>query len=75
MAELSGGARGTVALADGKQCFNRPGPRLVESLEILAEIFRPEAFDFGHKGRAWEKRPGPVCEKLGKRPWSLFRPS
>jgi iron complex transport system substrate-binding protein len=45
---------GRVALADGNQFFNRPGPRLVESLEILAEILHPEAFDFGHKGRGWE---------------------
>ena len=42
---------GRVVLADGNQYFNRPGPRLVESLEILAEILHPEAFDFGHEGR------------------------
>jgi len=29
-----------VFIADGNQFFNRPGPRLVESLEILAEIVR-----------------------------------
>lgn len=45
---------GRVALADGNQFFNRPGPRLVESLEILAEILHPERFDFGHRGAAWE---------------------
>lgn len=45
---------GRVALADGVQWFNRPGPRLVESLEILAEILHPERFDFGYRGRAWE---------------------
>ncbi len=43
-----------VFLADGNQYFNRPGPRLVESLEILAEILHPELFDFGHRGRGWE---------------------
>jgi iron complex transport system substrate-binding protein len=26
------------------QYFNRPGPRIVESLEILAEIFHSELF-------------------------------
>jgi len=41
-------------LADGHQYFNRPGPRLVESLEILAEILHPEAFRFGHRGAGWE---------------------
>ncbi len=30
---------GNVYVADGNQYFNRPGPRVVESLEILAEIF------------------------------------
>jgi iron complex transport system substrate-binding protein len=43
-----------VALGDGNQYFNRPGPRLVESLEILAEILHPERFDFGHQGPAWQ---------------------
>ncbi|HEY7607908.1 MAG TPA: cobalamin-binding protein [Alphaproteobacteria bacterium] len=43
-----------VFLADGHQFFNRPGPRLAESLEILAEILHPDLFDFGHRGRAWE---------------------
>jgi len=42
-----------VFLIDGCQFFNRPGPRLVESLEILAEIINPEIFDFGHKGQDW----------------------
>lgn len=41
-------------IADGSQYFNRPGPRLVDTLEILAEMFHPQQFDFGHRGRAWE---------------------
>jgi iron complex transport system substrate-binding protein len=45
---------GRVAIGDGNQFFNRPGPRLVESLEILAEIFHPEAFAFGHHGGGWQ---------------------
>ncbi|HVV98863.1 MAG TPA: cobalamin-binding protein, partial [Planctomycetaceae bacterium] len=43
-----------VYLTDGNQYFNRPGPRVVESTEILAEIVHPGHFDFGHAGRAWE---------------------
>jgi iron complex transport system substrate-binding protein len=31
----------TIWIADGSQYFSRPGPRLVESLEILAGIFHP----------------------------------
>ena len=44
-----------VYLTDGNQFFNRPGPRLVESLEILAEIFHPTCFNFGHKGIGWRQ--------------------
>lgn len=44
---------GEVYIADGHQFFNRPGPRLVESLEILAEIVHPHMFGFGHEGRGW----------------------
>jgi iron complex transport system substrate-binding protein len=50
---LTAARRGEVYLADGKHYFNRPGPRLVESLEIAAEIIHPERFQFGHEGRAW----------------------
>ncbi|HEX9844525.1 MAG TPA: ABC transporter substrate-binding protein [bacterium] len=46
---------GRVFLADGHQYFNRPGPRLAESLEILAEVLHPGAFRFGHEGRGWER--------------------
>ncbi len=42
-----------VAVADGNQFFNRPGPRLAESAEILAEILHPESFDFGYRGGGW----------------------
>jgi iron complex transport system substrate-binding protein len=48
---------GRVYIADGNQFFNRPGPRLVESLEILAEILHPTAFFFGHYGPGWEMFP------------------
>ena len=44
---------GRVAVADGNQYFNRPGPRLAETLEILAEILHPGHFDFGHRGAGW----------------------
>jgi iron complex transport system substrate-binding protein len=44
---------GSVYVADGNAYFNRPGPRLVESAEILAEILHPEVCDFGHRGRTF----------------------
>ena len=31
-------------IADGNAFFNRPGPRIVESLEILAGCVHPHAF-------------------------------
>ncbi len=44
-----------VYVTDGNQYFNRPGPRLVESAEILAELFHPAAFRFGHEGKGWQR--------------------
>ncbi|HEX2486650.1 MAG TPA: cobalamin-binding protein [Myxococcota bacterium] len=49
---------GRLYAADGNAFFNRPGPRLVESLEILAEVLHPDGFDFGHAGRAFERVTG-----------------
>jgi iron complex transport system substrate-binding protein len=48
---------GRVFLMDGNQFFNRPGPRLVESLEILAEVLHPDVFAFGHEGTGWQRYP------------------
>jgi iron complex transport system substrate-binding protein len=44
-----------VFVADGNQYFNRPGPRIVESLEILAELLHPELFQLGHEGSGWRR--------------------
>ena len=56
---LSAVRAGRVAITDGNQYFNRPGPRVVESAEILAEILHPGRFDFGHRGRGWKSwEPG-----------------
>ena len=46
---------GQVLLGEGNQYFNRPGPRIVESLEIMAEIFHPQLFSFGHEGPGWRR--------------------
>ena len=42
-----------IFIADGNQFFNRPGPRLLESLEIFAEIMHPNLFNFNHKYKDW----------------------
>ena len=38
---------------DGNQYFNRPGPRLVDSAEILAEIINPDYFERKYSENAW----------------------
>ncbi|WNJ18208.1 cobalamin-binding protein [Pontibacter sp. G13] len=42
-----------VFIVDGNQYFNRPGPRVVDSLEILTEIFHPESFPRKHGYADW----------------------
>ena len=45
--------RDCIFVADGNQYFNRPGPRIVESLEMLAEIFHPELLAPRYEGKGW----------------------
>jgi iron complex transport system substrate-binding protein len=53
--DLKAVTTGRVYIADGNQYFNRPGPRLAESLEILAELLHPGVIRFGHEGIGWER--------------------
>ena len=55
---LSAVRNGRVFMTDGNQYFNRPGPRVVESAEILADILHPGRCDFGHHGRGWTRWTG-----------------
>jgi iron complex transport system substrate-binding protein len=41
-----------VFIADGNAFFNRPGPRLVESAEIIFEVLHPRLSGYGHMGKA-----------------------
>ncbi len=41
---------------DGNHYFNRPGPRLADSIEILAEIIHPKYIKYGYEGDAWIRR-------------------
>lgn len=54
-AELSAVKNNKVFIADGNQYFNRSGPRIVDSIEILAEIINPKMFSFGYEGEGWIK--------------------
>jgi iron complex transport system substrate-binding protein len=44
-----------VYVADGNAFFNRPGPRLVESFEILAETLHDPVIQFGHHNIGWQR--------------------
>ena len=46
---------GEMYVVDGNQYFSRPGPRLVESVEILAEILHPADFNFGPREKRWTR--------------------
>ena len=45
--------RKRVYAVDGSAFFNRPGPRLVDSLQILGEIFYLGMIEFGHENKHW----------------------
>ena len=45
--------RKRVYAVDGNAFFNRPGPRLVDSLEILGEMLYTSLIEYGHEGRHW----------------------
>lgn len=46
---------GRVFICDGNQFMNRPGPRLLESLQAIAEMLHPEVFEPKLEGVAWER--------------------
>ena len=42
--DLTAARRGQVFALDGSAYFSRPGPRVIDGIELLAEIFDPDAF-------------------------------
>jgi iron complex transport system substrate-binding protein len=53
-------SRGRAVVADGSQYFNRPGPRLVDSLELLAAALHPDLFaDFARRYAPAARRLAP----------------
>jgi iron complex transport system substrate-binding protein len=52
---LRAARQGAVFVTDGNQFMNRPGPRLAESLQILAEIFHPDLFEPMLEHLGWER--------------------
>jgi iron complex transport system substrate-binding protein len=44
-----------VYAVDANAYFARPGPRVVEGVELLAHLFHPNLFSWPHAGRPWER--------------------
>ncbi len=44
---------GSVYLVNGNHFFNRPGPRLLQSAQIIAEILHPDIFAPDNQGSGW----------------------
>jgi len=42
-----------IYICDGSHYFNRPGPRLEDSLKILTEIFHPDLFEMEYHKTGW----------------------
>jgi iron complex transport system substrate-binding protein len=51
--ELTAVRTGNVRLVDGSAYFSRPGPRVVDGVELLAELFDPDGFPSLAPDRAW----------------------
>jgi iron complex transport system substrate-binding protein len=49
---------GRVYFADGNAYFNRPGPRLVDSADMLVEMIHPGIAGPQREGAAWVRRSG-----------------
>lgn len=53
--ELPAVKAGNVFAVNGHAFFSRPGPRLVDGLEILARIIHPEVFPVQQSSDAWQR--------------------
>jgi iron complex transport system substrate-binding protein len=51
---------GRIYTVDGNAYFSRPGPRIVDSLELLAELIHPELFGGWGPREAWQTLPIPA---------------
>ncbi|MEO5966128.1 MAG: cobalamin-binding protein [Candidatus Limnocylindrales bacterium] len=53
--ELRAVRDGRIFAVDGSGCFSRPGPRVIDGIEILAELIDPAAFDGMSPDGSWER--------------------
>jgi iron complex transport system substrate-binding protein len=61
---LSAVQSGHVYFVDGNAYFSRPGPRLVDSLEILAQLIHPELFAGTYPERGVKRLTGTIPSPL-----------
>ena len=54
-AELPAVRGGRVSIADGNLYFNRSGPGVFETIDLLAEMLHPGVFPARHEGTAWRR--------------------
>ncbi len=52
-AELNAVRNNRVYIADGNHYFNRSSQKVVDTIELLAEIIHPKQFVFGYEGKGW----------------------
>jgi iron complex transport system substrate-binding protein len=57
--DLAAVRAGRIYFADGNAYFNRPGPRLADTAEILAEMLHPDVAGRRQEGTAWARSPQP----------------
>jgi len=57
--DLTAVRAGLAFAADGNFYFNRSGPMLFETPEILAEMLHPDQFPPRHEGTIWRRLPAP----------------
>ena len=53
--DLTAVKNNSVYIADGNAYFNRSGPRIVDTIEMLAEMITPQYLVFGYEGKGWIK--------------------
>lgn len=53
--DLTAVKKGQVYVVDGSSYYNRPGPRIVDGLEIMAEILQPQLFPRVHSRADWQR--------------------
>ena len=55
---------------DANSYFARPGPRVAQGVELLAQLFHPGRFAWPHADQPWSELGGPLAQRLRAAPGS-----